>query len=276
MNLKWFQSLVMGFVSGLAGLLPISAEAHRGILSTIFGIETEDPVFRLLCRLACLLVLAWSLREEIYQLRRTNRRMKRARRRQVPPDLSSVCTIRVLRSAAGPMVVGKLFTMQLSFISGRMELLALVLIVNGVLLYVPRLLPAGNKDPRNMARLDGMLMGLGAGLSVVPGISMIGASVSLGLARGVDRRQALRLSMLLMMAGLAVEAVFDVIALTGSAVTFSGMGLVIALLGAVLAGFGARIGIRSMEFLAFKAGFSGFAYYCWGMALICVFLYLIA
>lgn len=275
MNMNWFQSLIMGFVSGLTELLPISAEAHRGILRSMFGLESEDPLFRLLCHLSCLGVLAWHYREEIYHLRRTNRRMNRSRRRQAPPDLTSVCTIRLLRSAAGLMVIGKLFTLPLAFLGNRMELLALVLIVNGVLLYVPRLLPSGNKDPRNMARVDGMLMGLGAGASAVPGISLMGASLSAGLARGVDRRFALRLSALLLMIGLAVSAVFDVVAMTGG-VSFSGLGLLLAVLGAIFAGFGTRMGIRVMEFLAFQAGFSGFAYYCWGASLVCLFLYLIA
>lgn len=275
MNMSWFQSLIMGFVSGLAEMLPISAEAHRSILRNLFGVEREDPVFALLVHLASLLVLVWDCREDIYRLRRAKRQISsRSRRRRSPPDMPTVYTIRLLRTAAVLLVIGKLFTPALSFMADRLELLALVLITNGALLYIPCLLPTGNKDSRNMPRVDSMLMGLGAGLSVVPGISQVGAVVSIGSMRGVDRKYALRFAYLLLMVGLGIQAVFDVVAITAG-VAFSGIGFAIALLGAVFAGVGAKAGIHVMRFLSFQTGYSGFAYYCWGAALVSLILYLI-
>ena len=36
-NMNWIQSVVMGFFSGLAEPMPLSAEAHRGLLSRLMG-----------------------------------------------------------------------------------------------------------------------------------------------------------------------------------------------------------------------------------------------
>ena len=35
--MNWIQSVVMGFFSGLAEPMPLSAEAHRGLLSRLMG-----------------------------------------------------------------------------------------------------------------------------------------------------------------------------------------------------------------------------------------------
>lgn len=275
MNLNLLQSLIMGFVSGLAELLPISAEAHRAILRTMFGIESEDPVFRLLLHLACLISLIAFNRTEILRLRRASYLMKISpRRRKHQPEMSAVYTIRLLKTAGVLLAAGKVFTLQFGFVTDRMQYLAAALAFNGLLLLIPRLVRSGNKDSRNMPRIDGILMGLGAGLSVIPGVSQVGASVSLGAARGVERGFALRFAYILMIPGLVMDLIFDVIRIAAAGMALSGAGLAIALAGAVFAGIGSWLAQRFMKFLSFQAGFSGFAYYCWGAGLLCMILFL--
>lgn len=276
MNMNLFQSLMMGFVSGLAELLPISAEAHRSILRTFFGIGTEDAVFRLLAHMACLTVLFYATREDVLKLRRASALMKvPAKRRRHQPDMPSVYTNRLIRMALIPLIFGKIFTLFCADIADKLYILPVTLLVNAILLLIPSLVRGGNKDSRNMPRLDGFLMGLGAGLSVIPGVSLVGASASIGVARGVDRSFALKFTYILALYGLVIQIGFDSAAIVlGGAAAFSGLGLVIALAGAVAAGIGASLGIRLMRFLAFRAGFSGFAYYSLGAGLLCFILFL--
>ena len=276
MNMSLLQSVVMGLVSGLAELLPISAEAHRTLLRTVFGIGQEDALFRLFAHLACLISLIAFHRGELLRLRRANHLMKiPPRRRKHPPEMASVYTIRLLKTAGILLIVGKIFTMQLSFIGDQLQYLAAALVLNGILLLIPSLVRVGNKDSRNMPRLDGLLMGLGAGLSVIPGVSQVGATVSVGTARGVDRQYALQFAYFLMIPGLIVDLIFDCVALAGGGMAvFSGKGLLIALFGAVFAWVGSWIAQRIMGFLSRQSGFSGFAYYSWGAALLCFILFL--
>lgn len=275
MNTSWFQSLVMGFVSGLAELLPISAEAHQGILCTLLGIESADGILRFAIHLACLIVLLRVNREQIDHLRRTNRLMKvPTRRRKTNLDQRAVYTIRLFRTATVLVVIGKIFAEPLSFIARNPAYLAITLLINGVLLYIPAFLPAGNKDSRNMPRLDGILMGLGAGLSAIPGISLVGASLSLGTARGIDRRFALDFAWLLLIPGLAMDLIVDLVAIAGQAPVFDAMVVISTILGAVGAGFGVWLAMTLMKVLAQRSGFTGFAYYSWGMALFSFVLFL--
>lgn len=276
MNLNFLQSILMGIVSGLAEMLPVSAEAHRTLLRTFFGTGPEDAVSSLLIHMACLIAINWHYRNEIMDLRRTNYLMKiPPRRRKRPVDMSAANTVRLLRSATATMVVFRLFTLALSSLGNKLYLLSPVLIVNGLLLLIPGLVRSGNMDSRNMPRMNGLLMGLGGGMGVLPGISPLGAALSLGLWRGVDRSYALRFSYILLIPGLGMQILFDAVRIfTGGAAAFSGLGLLSALIGAIAAGIAAGWGIRIMNSLAQRSGFTGFAYYSWGTALLCFSLFL--
>lgn len=273
MNL--FQSLIMGFVSGLAELLPISAEAHRALLCALFGVESEGGVFRLAVHIACLAAVIWGCKEEIRHIRRVRRLMKLPpRRRKSQPDSATLYTIRLLRSATILMVILKAGSFALSFIGQHMNTLAIALLFNGIFLILPAALRTGNKDSRNMLRLDGFAMGLGAGLSAVPGISAVGASISLGMARGVDRGYALRFAYLLMIRVLALQLIFDLLAIVAAGQGIVMLDVLLALVGALCAWGGSVLGIKLMRFIATFTNFSGFAYYSWGMALFCFILFL--
>ena len=148
-------------------------------------------------------------------------------------------------------------------------------LANGVLLLIPSLVRNGNKDQRNMPRLDGLMMGLGAALSAIPGFSMLGCCVATGISRGVDRKFALRFAYLLMIPGMLIRIVFDLIGIfTGGAALFTPVGILGVLIGSVCCFFGAVIANRIMKFLSFSSNFSAFSYYCFGVGLFSFVLFL--
>lgn len=275
MSMNLFQNLIMGFVSGLTELLPISAEAHRSILRLFFGVESEDLIFRLLIHIACLIAVVVSNRNAIIRIQHTRRQLKISpRRRKMQPDTQLVYTVRLLRTATILMLILKLFTPKLSLFGNRMSFLSISLVLNGIFLILPAITRNGNKDARNMPRLDGFLMGLGAGMSVLPGVSAVGACASIGIARGVDRKFALHFSYLMLIRVLMVDIIFDIVGIITAGAVFSSMGLIFAILGAILAGMASMLAMKLMNFLAAGDGFSGFAYYSWGIGLLCFVLFL--
>ena len=276
MNMNFLQSIVMGIVSGLAEMLPISSEAHRALFRTFFGIESEDALFRLLVHISCLIALCLFYSGEIIALRKANRLMKiPPKRRRGILNTAYAYTVKLLRSAVIVMILCRIPTFMLRFMESSLLLLSFALIVNGLLLLLPRLVRGGNMDSRNMPRINGLLLGLGAGLSVFPGISAVGAVLSVGHWRTIDRKFALKFSYILLIPVLCVQIVFDFASMvTGGTAAFSGIGLVSALAGAAAAGFAAYWGIRLMNNLADRSDYSFFSYYSWGIALLSFMLYL--
>lgn len=274
MNL--LQSLWMGLVSGFAEMLPVSAEAHRTLFRLFFDIPAEDPLFRFLVHGGILVALNLAYSGEILALRQASHLMKISpRRRKKPLDPGYATMVKLLKSATLVMVLCRCLTMPLAFLGKQLNYLAFPLVVNGILLLLPSLLPSGNMTGRNMPRIFGLSLGLGAGLGVVPGISPLGATVSIGQCQGVERGYCLKFAHILLIPTLGVEMVFDLVDLcTGGAVAFSALGLFGAILGAIAAGVGAFWGIRWMKQLAQGNGFGPFAYYSWGLAICCFALFL--
>ena len=276
MNMSIWQSILMGLLAGFTEFLPVSGEAHRALGRCMMGIGKEDAVFSLIIHIAVLLALFRCCREDVKKLRRTRGLLKiPPRRRKHQPDNSTVLLLKLLQIAMVPMVFGKLFTGSFSFIGNELQILAFAVTANGVLLLIPSLVRNGNKDQHNMPRLDGFMMGLGAALSAIPGFSMLGCTLSTGISRGVDRKFALRFAYLLMIPSMAIQIVFDLLAIfTGGAALFSAVGLLAALIGGVCCYFGALAANRMMQFLSFSSNFSPFSYYCFGVGLFSFVLFL--
>lgn len=278
MKLNWLQSAMMGFVSGLAEPLPLSGEAHRGLLRQLFGIQSEGPLFLLACHLAVLVVVLLTGRLELNRLRRTRRLLKTPpRRRTSHPELNSEGTLKLLRSAALIAVIGRMLSVHLAVVSDKLYLLTPMLIVSGILLWLPTQMRTANKDGRHLAPVDGMLMGLGAAIGAVPGISLVGSAASIGIMRGVERHYAVRFSWLLLVLSLGTAVVLDVLAVIGAGVSFAWKELLAVAIAGVSAAFGAYLAVKLMLSLVRRggSGITGFCYYNWGLALLCLVLFLL-
>ena len=157
----------------------------------------------------------------------------------------------------------------------RLWLLAVFFGISGIILYIPQFMPGSNKDSQSLSSLDAVLIGISTGFGAVPGISRMGTCLSVSLMRGAERRYALDLSLLLGVPALIVLMVFDVWwLLAGTAGAVTGMVILCSVTAAVASFASAYLGMFIMRFLSVKIGYSGFAYYCWGVALFTLIIYL--
>ena len=278
MEISWLQSTMLGFVSGLSEPLPVSAEAHRTVLARFFGTGEFSPLMLFVCHLASLAVVLLMGRLELKRLRRTARLLKTpARRRTVQPELNSTGTLKLLRTALPIAVVGRLLGFYLDDIGQKLYLLTLTLILSGIILHIPTHMRTANKDGRHLGKIDAIVMGLGYSLCAIPGVSGVGACVSAGLMQGADRRYAVRFAWILLCAGLCVSLGIDVLGVMGSALKLD-LSLILSLLAAgISAAVGSALAVRLMFALIHRSGvgISGFSYYNWGLALLCMALFLL-
>ena len=274
--MEWLMSVLYGLVSGLTEFFPVSSGAHQAMLLRIFGQETAPGLLKLMTHLGCLIGLLVCCRSEFSRLRRARKQARSgsARRRQ-SADVQSVLTLKMLRTAMLLLIVGFLFSASAAGLSRRLNLIAVFLVLNGILLFVPQLFARGNKDARSVSRLDGMLLGLGSGLSVIPGFSRVGAVVSLAALRGAGNQFALHFALLLSVPALVITMGIDLLGMITGGFGALGVQMVIrCLLSGCMAFLGSWCSILTMRFLSVKAGFSGFAYYCWGAALFSFILFM--
>ncbi|MBE6975751.1 MAG: undecaprenyl-diphosphate phosphatase [Ruminococcaceae bacterium] len=272
--MNWLQCLLYGFVSGAAEFLPISAEAHRGLLRIMFGTEAS-PLLELVIHiavLAALIIACWPQLARLQRERHLAAIPPKRRRRQ--PDLDTLKNFRLLKTAAAPMLIAFVFWFLTRKAASSLLIMAVLLTVNGILLYTPAFVPQGNKAAAKVSGLDGFLIGLGGALGVIPGISRVSGITMVGIHRGCDRRYILDVALLLSVPALVVLIVWDIILLILAGAAVSGgllLGCFLALAAALPTAY---LSIIFLRFLAVKVGFSGFAYYNWGAAMFAFILYL--
>ena len=268
------QSLLYGLISGATEFFPISAEAHRDLISLLFGVEV-NPLVDLLVHIGVLAALIISCIPQLARLRRERALLAiPAKRRRRQPDPAALSNLRVLRTAFIPLLLGFAAWPFTHNLTQSMWISALMLTINGIVLYIAPYVPQGNKDASTVSGLDGLLMGLGSTLAMLPGISRIAAFTTTGILRGCQRRYVLDLVLLLSIPALIVLILFDVYFLIVAASAVSGAWVLSGVLAMVIAAPTAYLCIMFLRFLTVKVGFSGFAYYSWGAAMFIFILYL--
>lgn len=278
MELNAIEHLVYGFVSGLTEILPVSGRAHSALLLKILGADEISTLPVLMMRISVLAAIYLSCQSHLVKMSRA-RRLARIpkKRRKRPLDICSLMDSRFLITMMLPAIAVVLFYGRISQVNFSLLAVAAFLFLNGIILYIPQFLPGSNKDARSLSRVEGLIMGLGGGMSVLPGMSGIGVSVSIGSICGVDRSYALNMTLMASMTYLAGMIVYDVLGLIQT-----GLGLltfqwvVIYILAAAAAFVSATLAIRIMCALATNTGFHLFSYYCWGIALFAFILNLMA
>lgn len=276
--MNWLQRVIMGFVSGLCEPMPVSAEAHRSLLSHFAGLPSIEPLFLLVCHAASLFVILAAGGLELRRLWRTSKLLHTSpHRRTGHLNLNQAGTLRLLRWAALLTVIGRLLSLYLNTVTDRLWLLALPLFFTGVLLWLPSHFRTANKDGRHLTALDGLFMGLAALTAAIPGISLVAAVLAVASMRGVHRPYAVRLTWILLSFSLTTAVVMDLLLVirTGASVTASG------LLQAALTGAASALGTwLAIHFIRSRTrsraeGIGGFCFYNWGMALLCMALFLL-
>jgi len=199
------------------------------------------------------------------------------KRRKRPLDTRTLMDFKLLRMMIIPVILAFFAYQKTSVWNHSLNWIALFVLINAVIVYLPVLMPSGNKDSRSFSPVEGLLMGLGGATAIVPGISSVGATTSVLLLRGADRTFALNMALLLQMAVSASMVVMDVIAMStyGIGIVSFG-GIVCCILAGATAFAGVFLAIKFMRILAVNIGFNIFAFYNLGLALFSFILFLTA
>ena len=277
MNITMIQSILYGLVCGFAEFLPVSSQAHRSILNCLFGVNQEEPLMVMFLHIGALLALIISSMSLLQRLQREMEIKRLARRRsRRQPDELALLDMSIVKTACTVLLIGFVFYFEAAALHGNLPMVAIFLVVNGLILHVPLYLPKGNKDARTMSRLDAVLLGLGSALAMLPGVSRVGVSTSVGISRGATPQNAYKWALLISIPALVVHIVLDLVG-----VVSAGLGQLdfSFILQCIMCGCAAYIGaigaISLMKMIVYRSGIENFSYYCWGAALFTFILYMI-
>jgi undecaprenyl-diphosphatase len=197
-TLTLFSAVILGIVEGLTEFLPVSSTGHLTIVSKMLGYRIDDPgitAFTAVIQvgaIAAVIIYFWS---DIARLVVAWARGLFSKAHRSDPDYRMAWL--VIFGSLPIAVIG--FALR-HFISDQLRslwIVAVALIAWGVVMLVAEAVAKQNRGEKELNLLDVVLIGFAQSLALVPGVSRSGATISVGLMRGLDRVAATRLSFLL-------------------------------------------------------------------------------
>jgi undecaprenyl-diphosphatase len=189
-----FEALVLGVIQGLAEWLPISSSGHLVIAQEIMGLSTgENLLFDLFLHLGTMLAVIVFFRKELGRvvLAMLTTKARRGPQEEALRMLGLMILVATIPVAALGVLLSS--TMEDVF---TVTLVGAALLVNAAILVLAE--RRGLKGTRKSANLpDAVTVGLFQAVSILPGISRSGATISGGLFRGLERETAATFSFLL-------------------------------------------------------------------------------
>lgn len=271
------KSILYGLVSGVAEFLPISSRAHQSLLNILLGAPARDPLQDLLVHIGLVISVFICCREYIQQLKSSQKSALSSRRRRSRTAADNgFYDLRLLKTAAVPLLIGLLLRFTTVKFESNLLALMLFLLCNAFILLLAEHSSHGNRDSRTMTGLDGILMGILGSLSAFPGISRTGIISAYTTVRGADSQNAVNWAVLLAIPALLFASFFDIFcAVRYGLGTISLIRLVQCILSGAAAFIGGYLGISVLKVALNHSGFGKFSYYCIGAALFSFILYLI-
>ena len=163
-------------------------------------------------------------------------------------------------------LIGILFEDTFERLFASPQIVGYTLILTGIILTISSRIH-GRKPLDKVTVTDAVIVGLGQGLAITPGISRSGLTISTSLLRGLDRDAATRFSFLLSLPAILGAAVFKMPTLVQGTMGYPLWWVLVGVAVSALAGI---LAIRGLMSVLKQGKLQYFAYYVWVLGLITI------
>ncbi len=264
------RAALLGLLQGLTEFLPVSSSGHLVLVPWLLGWQDPGLTYNAVVHLGTLMAVVIHFWEDICELLVGGWQMVRFSRTE---SASSRLTLLILVSALPGAILGYALEDIFESIFGSAPAVAGFLLLTGCILVLGERLGQGTRTMERMGMGDALLMGLAQACAIVPGISRSGATISMGLLRDFDRQDATRFAFLMSIPIILGATAYKLCSLfTGGTTSFSLLSLGVGFGTAFLGGYVA-IGVLLRHVRSHSLRL--FAYYCWVVGILGIFLVLV-
>lgn len=263
------KAVLLGIVQGLTEFLPISSSGHLTLGQHFLGLDTDAKSFGIFLHLGTLFAVLIYFRKDIWQI------------------LSAFFTVKYDEVTAGKRKIGWLI-LAATFITGiayyifkdpidslfetkntiTLYIVSIFIAVSGLMNYVSDKISSQRIKAEQLNLPKALLIGVGQAFALNPGISRSGSTITFGLLVGLNRKDVATFSFLLSIPAI-LGAVLTEVSTLKEILSQNPLQYILAGLAAFITGY---LVISFLLRLLRERKMKYFAYYCWGIALICIIL----
>ncbi|CAB4912120.1 MAG: undecaprenyl-diphosphatase [Actinobacteria bacterium] len=192
--MDWLESIVLGLVQGITEFLPISSSGHLVVVPALLGWKQPPLAFDLVLHLGTLIAVIFSFRYQLLHLGRGL--IGRGANPAADRRLIGLLLLGSIPAGIAGLLLGSEFE---SLFDQPLWVCGFWVVTAGILLggeyLAARYLVTRPPTTPNAKRT--LVIGVAQAVAITPGISRSGATISAGIAQGIEREEAARFSFLL-------------------------------------------------------------------------------
>ena len=277
------QALSLGIVQGLTEFIPISSSAHLIIVPWLLG--WNDAVltslsFDVSLHLGTLLALLTYFAQD--WLRLIKAFFASILERRIGDNLDRRLAWFLLAGSIPGMIVGILAESEIEKVFhgpkttpafAALAVMAVIIAVLALAMFLVERLVRHTRTLPNISLKDSLLIGLAQALAIFPGVSRSGATITAGLALGLERTAAARFSFLLsapIIAGAGLKTFWDMFHTLQGGSGYTTTEWTLFFIGILSASVSGYLCIKYLLRYLQKNTTDIFAYYRWGLAIVII------
>jgi undecaprenyl-diphosphatase len=208
--MNYLDAIILGIVEGLTEFLPVSSTGHLTIVEKMLGLQVDDPAvtgFTAVIQMGAIAAVVLYFVRDIWQI------IKAWCLGLVKPEWRGHRDFRmgwyVILGTIPVGIVGLLFRHVIKNDLRSLWVVAVALIAWSAVMYAAERVARQDRGEKQLNLTDAIVVGVVQCVSLVPGVSRSGATISAGLFRGLDRVTATRLSFFLSIPALLAAGLFE-------------------------------------------------------------------
>lgn len=289
------ESIIMGFIQGVAEFLPISSSGHLAIGKYVLGLDTEvDMLFDIMLHIGTLVAVFIAFWADIKELiiegfsiikdlfvnlyiaisRFFSKKSKEELKfKKIVNTPYRRFVMLVIVSTIPTGIIGILFDDIIEMASNTLIIPGICLLITGVLLLIADNAKSGELTAETTTYKKAGIIGIAQGFATLPGISRSGTTITTCLLCGLKKEFAVKYSFIMSIPAILGAAVLEIAKFDDN--NISGNLVLNYLVGTVVAGVVGYICIKTMLKIVKDKKFFGFSIYCFIVGAIAITYYFI-
>jgi undecaprenyl-diphosphatase len=208
--MNYFDAIVLGIVEGLTEFLPVSSTGHLTIVEKMLGLEVDDPAvtgFTAVIQMGAIVAVIVYFARDIWNIVRTWVLGLAKPEYRGHRDFRMGWYVIVGTIPVG--IVGLVFKDVIKNDLRSLWVVAFALLAWSAVMWAAERSAKQDRSEKRLNLSDAVIVGIVQCVSLIPGVSRSGATISAGLFRGLDRVTATRLSFFLSIPALLAAGLFE-------------------------------------------------------------------